>query len=45
VGGEYAGLSIDAYYLNVKDAIGAASLSAAQVADLTTVVTALGFTR
>ena len=34
VGGEYAGLSIDAYYLNVKDAIGAASLSAAQVADL-----------
>jgi predicted porin len=37
VGGEYAGLSVDAYYLNVKDAIGAASLSAAQVADLTTV--------
>jgi predicted porin len=37
VGGEYAGLSVDAYYLNVKDAIAAASLSAAQVADLTTV--------
>jgi predicted porin len=37
LGGEYAGLSVDAYYLNVKDAISAASLSAAQVADLTTV--------
>lgn len=32
VGGEYAGASIDAYYVKVHDAIGAASLSAAQVA-------------
>jgi predicted porin len=37
VGGEYAGLSIDGYYLKVKDAVSAAALSAAQVADLTTV--------
>jgi predicted porin len=37
VGGEYAGLSIDGYYLKVKDAIAAGSLSAAQVGDLTTV--------
>jgi predicted porin len=34
LGAEYAGASIDAYYLNVKDAVGAASLSAAQVAGL-----------
>jgi predicted porin len=37
LGGEYAGLSVDGYYLKVKDAISAGSLSAAQVADLTTV--------
>lgn len=37
LGGEYAGLSVDAYYLNVKDAVSAAALSAAQVGDLTTV--------
>ncbi|HEX2791331.1 MAG TPA: porin [Steroidobacteraceae bacterium] len=37
LGGEYAGLSIDGYYLKVKDAVSVAALSAAQVADLTTV--------
>ena len=31
VGGEMAGASIDAYYVNVKDAISASSLTAAQV--------------
>jgi predicted porin len=34
VGGEYAGASVDAYYVKANDAIGAASLSAAQVAAL-----------
>ena len=34
LGADYAGASVDAFYINVKDAIGAASLSAAQVADL-----------
>jgi predicted porin len=44
VGGEYAGLSIDAYYLNVKDAVSASALSAGQVADLYTVGnTAFGY--
>jgi predicted porin len=37
LGGEYAGLSIDGYYLKVKDAVSVSSLTAAQVADLTTV--------
>ena len=32
LGGDYAGASLDAYYVKVHDAIGAASLSAAQVA-------------
>jgi predicted porin len=35
-GAEYAGLSIDAYYSKVRDAISASSLSAAQVGDLPT---------
>jgi len=34
LGAEYGGASIDAYYVEVKDAIGAGSLSAGQVADL-----------
>jgi predicted porin len=34
LGGEFAGLSADVYYLYIKDAIGAAALSAAQVAGL-----------
>jgi predicted porin len=34
LGAEYAGASVDAYYVEVKDAIGAASLSAGQVGDL-----------
>jgi predicted porin len=34
LGGEFAGLSADAYYVFVKDAIGVASLSAAQVGEL-----------
>jgi predicted porin len=34
VGGEYAGASVDAYYTKVKDALGIAALSAAQVAGL-----------
>jgi predicted porin len=34
LGGEYAGLSVDAYYLHVKDAVSVAALSAAQVGDL-----------
>jgi predicted porin len=34
LGGEVAGASFDAYYVNVKDAISASSLSAAQVAGL-----------
>jgi predicted porin len=33
-GGEYAGLSVDAYYNKIRDAISASSLSAAQVAGL-----------
>jgi predicted porin len=33
-GGEYAGLSVDAYYAKIKDAVSVAGLSAAQVADL-----------
>jgi predicted porin len=37
LGGEYAGLSVDAYYSKVYDAISNGPLSAAQVADLTTV--------
>ena len=36
LGGEYAGLSVDAFYSKVKDAIAAAPLSAAQVALLPT---------
>ena len=34
VGGDFAGLSVDAYYSKVNDAISASPLSAAQVADL-----------
>lgn len=34
IGAEYLGLSIDAVYANVRDAVAAAALSAAQVADL-----------
>jgi predicted porin len=34
VGGDYAGASVDAYYVKVHDAIGAAPLSAAQVTAL-----------
>jgi predicted porin len=34
LGADYAGLSIDAYYSKVRDAISASSLSAAQVGDL-----------
>jgi len=34
IGAEYLGLSIDAYYADVRDAIAAGALSAAQVADL-----------
>jgi predicted porin len=33
-GGEYAGLSVDAYYAKIKDAVSVAALSAAQVATL-----------
>ena len=36
IGGEYAGLSVDAYYSKVNSAIVASSLSAAQVAELPT---------
>ena len=35
-GGEYAGLSLDAYYSKIKDAVALAALSAGQVADLAT---------
>jgi predicted porin len=34
LGGDYAGLSVDAYYVKVKDAVAAGALSAAQVAEL-----------
>jgi predicted porin len=34
IGGDFAGLSVDAYYSKVNDAISATALSAAQVADL-----------
>jgi predicted porin len=34
IGAEYLGASVDAYYANVRDAVSAASLSAAQVAEL-----------
>jgi predicted porin len=34
IGGEFAGLSIDAYYTKIKDAVSVAALSAAQVTDL-----------
>jgi predicted porin len=34
IGGDYAGLSVDAYYASIKDAVSLAALSAAQVADL-----------
>jgi len=34
IGAEYLGASIDAYYANVTDAVAAAALSAAQLADL-----------
>jgi predicted porin len=34
-GGEYAGLSVDAYYTKIKDAVAISALSAAQVAGLT----------
>jgi predicted porin len=37
IGGEYAGLSVDGYYFKKYDAIGAASLSSAQVTTLQTV--------
>jgi predicted porin len=44
VGADYAGASVDVYYVNVKDAIAASALSAAQVGDLTTVgSTAFGY--
>ena len=33
-GGDYAGVSVDAYYTKIKDAVSLAALSAAQVADL-----------
>jgi predicted porin len=33
-GGEYAGLSVDAYYTKIKDAVAVSALSAAQVAGL-----------
>jgi predicted porin len=33
-GGDYAGLSVDAYYAKIKDAVALSALSAAQVADL-----------
>jgi predicted porin len=36
VGGEFAGASLDAYYSKIKDAVAASALSAAQVADLST---------
>jgi predicted porin len=36
LGGEYAGLSLDGYFVKVKDAISVGSLSAAQVAELPT---------
>jgi predicted porin len=36
IGGQYAGLSVDAYYSKLKDAIVGASLTAAQVATLPT---------
>jgi predicted porin len=36
IGGQYAGLSVDAYYSKVNSAIVASSLSAAQVAELST---------
>lgn len=36
LGGEFAGLSVDAYYVKVKDAIAVSALSAAQVAELPT---------
>lgn len=39
IGADLGGLSVDAYYLDVKDAVSAGALSAAQVADLPT----LGF--
>jgi len=34
LGADYAGLSVDAYYSKIRDAIGASALSAAQVGDL-----------
>ena len=34
IGGEFAGLSVDAYYAKIKDAVSVAALSAEQVADL-----------
>jgi predicted porin len=34
IGGDYAGLSVDAFYTKVKDAVAAAALSAAQVSGL-----------
>jgi len=42
IGGDYAGLSVDAYYSKVKSAISASALSAAQVADLGTAATEAG---
>jgi predicted porin len=36
IGADYAGASVDAYYTKIKDAVAAAALSAAQVADLPT---------
>jgi predicted porin len=34
IGGQYAGLAVDAYYSKINDAVSATSLSAAQVAEL-----------
>ncbi|HEV7612703.1 MAG TPA: porin [Steroidobacteraceae bacterium] len=36
LGGEFAGASVDAYYAKIKDAVAVSALSAAQVADLST---------
>lgn len=34
IGGEFAGLSVDAYYAKIKDAVSVSALSASQVSDL-----------
>jgi predicted porin len=43
LGGEFAGLSVDAYYSYVRDAVATAPLSAAQVTDLATLPALAGF--